>query len=220
MIRAVLFDLDGTLLDRDTSVQQFVAGQHQRLADHLAHIPKQHYISRWVELDCNGHVWKDKVYKQLVAEFAIVGLSWQQLLDDYDTRFMLHCVPFRGMIDMLSVLNEQGYSLGVITNGLYTFQTRILRGLGIQSFFKAVLISEAEQVRKPQPEIFHRAVQRLGTSGEHAVFVGDHPEADICGAKGAGLKAIWKRNLVWSKPNDADAIIDELNELPAVVRWL
>ncbi|MBA3947932.1 MAG: hypothetical protein H0X37_25700 [Herpetosiphonaceae bacterium] len=75
MIRAVLFDLDGTLLDRDTSVQQFVAAQYERLAAHLSHIPTQHYISRWSELDCRGHVWKDKVYQQLAVECDIVGMN-------------------------------------------------------------------------------------------------------------------------------------------------
>ncbi|WP_422602808.1 HAD hydrolase-like protein [Anabaena lutea] len=53
-----------------------------------------------------------------------------------------------------------------------------------------------------------------------SVFVGDHPEADILGAKGAGLKAIWKRNSVWAEPQDVDVIIDELNEIPSIVEQL
>lgn len=41
MIKAVLFDLDGTLLDRDTSVKKFVEDQHTRLSSVLSHIPKK-----------------------------------------------------------------------------------------------------------------------------------------------------------------------------------
>nr|WP_242038926.1 hypothetical protein [Anabaena lutea] len=40
------------------------------------------------------------------------------------------------------------------------------------------------------------------------------------GAKGAGLKAIWKRNSVWAEPQDVDVIIDELNEIPSIVEQL
>ncbi len=65
MVKAVLFDLDGTLLDRDASVERFVSVQYDRLSEHLNHIPKNDYIARFIELDCHGHVWKDKVYQSL-----------------------------------------------------------------------------------------------------------------------------------------------------------
>ncbi|WP_392407139.1 hypothetical protein ACF3DV_16170 [Chlorogloeopsis fritschii PCC 9212] len=77
MVKAVFFDLDGTLLDRDASVKQFIAAQYDRLTVHLSHIPKIDYITRFIELDCRGHVWKDKVYQMLVAEFEIERMSWQ-----------------------------------------------------------------------------------------------------------------------------------------------
>jgi putative hydrolase of the HAD superfamily len=90
----------------------------------------------------------------------------------------------------------------------------------VHHFFDAILISEVEQVRKPHPAIFERALQRLRTTAEEAVYVGDHPEADVSGAKGAGLKAIWKRNPYWPAPEAVDAVIEELDELPAVIKRL
>ena len=45
MIKSVLFDLDGTLLDRDTSIKQFIWAQYDRLIDRLSHIPKSDYIA-------------------------------------------------------------------------------------------------------------------------------------------------------------------------------
>lgn len=217
MIQAVLFDLDGTLLDRDTSIKQFVAAQHNRFITYLNYIPQADYISRFIELDCRGHVWKDKVYQKLVAEFEIKGLSWQALLQDYETQFQGHCVPFPFLGEMLGGLKQQGYSLGIVSNGWGTFQTRAIEGLGIQDYFEVILISEIEQVRKPQAEIFHRAAKRLGVTAKNTVFIGDHPEADIMGAKNAGMKAIWKRSLCWQEVKEADAIIDELNEIPFIL---
>lgn len=217
MVKAVLFDLDGTLLDRDTSVRQFIAAQFDRLAEHLSHIPQQDYIARFIELDCHGHVWKDRVYQDLVAEFAIEGISWQALLDDYETQFQYHCVPFPFLTEMLDELTARGYLLGIITNGRGEFQAQAIDGLGIRDYFDAIFISEIEGVRKPQVEIFQRAIDRLGVSATDSIFVGDHPEADIIGAKGANMKTIWKRNLSWVEANAADAIVDELNEIPSLL---
>lgn len=117
MIKSVIFDLDGTLLNRDASVEQFVAAQYIRLNEHLGHIPKSDYISRFIELDCHGHVWKDKVYQALVTEFSIETMSWQSLLEDYEMRFQFHCVPFQFLTEMLNELKQHGYLLGIITNG-------------------------------------------------------------------------------------------------------
>ncbi|MBD2092769.1 HAD-IA family hydrolase [Microcoleus sp. FACHB-1515] len=217
MIQAVLFDLDGTLLDRDTSIQQFVAAQYERLITHLNHIPQSDYVSRFIELDCRGHVWKDKVYQKIVTEFEIRRLSWQALLQDYETQFQDYCVPFPSLVEVLSGLKQQGYSLGIVSNGLGTFQTRAIKGLGIQDYFEVILISEIEQMRKPQAEIFHRAAKRLGVTAKNSVFIGDHPEADIMGAKNAEMKAIWKRSSYWQEAKEADAIIDELSEIPSIL---
>jgi putative hydrolase of the HAD superfamily len=218
MIKAVLFDLDGTLLNRDSSLQQFVADQYHRFFTCLNHISQANYMERFVQLDCHSHVWKDRVYQTLVTEFEISGLSWEKLLDDYETHFMLHCVPFPHINEMLTLLKQQGYLLGIITNGLGIFQTRSIEGLEIQDYFDTILISEIEQMRKPQAEIFKRGVQRLGVLAEEAVYIGDHPEVDIMGAKGAGLRAIWKRNSTWTASQDADAVINDLNEIPIAIQ--
>ena len=74
-MKAVLFDLDGTLLDRDASLQQFVAAQYQRFQMYLRHIPEDEYLFTFIELDCRGHVWKDKVYQQLINEYSIAELE-------------------------------------------------------------------------------------------------------------------------------------------------
>ncbi|MEN9567445.1 MAG: hypothetical protein RLZZ69_2641 [Cyanobacteriota bacterium] len=217
MVKAVLFDLDGTLLDRDTSVEQFISAQYDRLTDNLSHIPKNDYMTRFIELDCHGHVWKDKVYQTLVAEFTIKNISWQELLEDYKLQFQYHCVPFKFLFEMLDKLKQQNYLLGIITNGRGQFQARAIEGLGIRDYFDTVLISEVEQIRKPQVEIFQKAMKQLSVSASDSVFVGDHPEADIAGAKGAMMKTIWKRNSFWSEAKEADAIIDELKEIPLIL---
>jgi putative hydrolase of the HAD superfamily len=53
-----------------------------------------------------------------------------------------------------------------------------------------------------------------------AVFVGDHPVADVAGARGAGMRAIWKRDPAWPPPVEADAIVDDLGDLLSMIRRL
>ncbi|TCP19145.1 putative hydrolase of the HAD superfamily [Scopulibacillus darangshiensis] len=219
MIKAAIFDLDGTLLDRDASVQKFIDNQYVRLNHSLGHIPKERYISRFVELDNHGYVWKDKVYQQLVIEFGIYELTWEDLLQDYLDEFKYSCIPFPNLASMLEKLKGKGILLGMITNGRGPFQMDNIKALGIEHYFDTILISEYEGLKKPDPIIFKRALERLGVSPNKSVFVGDHPENDVKAAQNVGMKAIWKKNTQWNEV-DADAIISDLLEVPLIIGGL
>ncbi len=166
-------------------------------------------------LDARGYVKKDVVYQQLVAEFAVRAVSAAELVDYFFAHYHRHCVPFPGLMEVLADLHGHGLRLGVITNGATVFQLNTMRALGIESSFTAVLISEAEGIKKPDPAIFHRAAARLGVEPGESLFVGDHPVVDVLGARNAGLKAIWKRAAYWAPPAAADGVIDDLRALPA-----
>jgi putative hydrolase of the HAD superfamily len=215
-VNAVLFDLDGTLLDRDSSIEAFASEQHSRFAA-LQHVTKEQYVARFIALDCHGSVWKDLVYQTLVREFRISDLGWPDLLIDYESMFNRYCTPFPGLISTLASLQGSGHALGIVTNGRTTFQRGVVKALDIEKFLGVTVVSEAEGVRKPEPEIFHRALRRLGVGAEDSVFVGDNPEADIDGAKRAGMKAVWKRNSGWPASENADATIDSLADLIEIV---
>lgn len=122
MMKAVIFDLDGTLLDRVASVKNFIDSQYERFANLVGHIPKENYIQRFIELDNHGYVWKDQVYQQLIREFDIRGITWQDLLLDYKNQFRNSCVPFPNLISMLKELKGNNLILGMITNGYGQFQ--------------------------------------------------------------------------------------------------
>ncbi|MED1864354.1 HAD family hydrolase [Fictibacillus nanhaiensis] len=216
MIKAALFDLDGTLLDRDESVKQFIDEQYNRFAKLKNFVSKEKYVKRFIELDHRGYVWKDKVYQQIVYEFSLPEPSWEDLLTDYINEFKNSCVPFPHLIEMLENLKSKNYKLGIISNGFGQFQIDNIKALGIKEYFDMILISEWEGIKKPDPRIFKRALEHLQVSPYESIFVGDHPENDVKAAQDVGMKGIWKRDAHWEDV-EADYIVNELSEIPFII---
>ncbi|WP_144467205.1 HAD family hydrolase [Bacillus toyonensis] len=213
MIRAVLFDLDGTLLDRRQSLEQFIRDQYNRFAFHLINIEKFEYCSRFLELDNNGYTWKDKVYSTLLCEYNITTLTPEQLLHDYITNFRHHCIPFPNMHKLLQQLKQLNIKIGIITNGFTEFQMSNLQALNIHTYTNTILVSEAEGIKKPHPEIFKRALQKLNVKAEECLYVGDHPENDALGSEQVGILGVWKRDLFWGDFEHSRVIDDLLDVL-------
>ena len=227
MMKAILFDLDRTLLDRDTAVITFAQQQYQRFSAHLQSVSAETYQARFVALDNRGYVDKARVYQQLVGEFGLEEPAWPDLLNDYRLNFSQCCVLFPGTKIVLAQLQRAGLKLGLITNGSSRQMTNI-RAIEIADFFETILISEQEGVKKPEPEIFLRALTKLKLSAAETVFVGDNPIADIAGANQVGMTTIWKctpdeENLLSSSSvatRSADGIIHYITDLPAVLAEL
>ncbi|MEK4701553.1 HAD family hydrolase [Solibacillus sp. FSL R7-0668] len=215
-MKAILFDLDGTLLNRDASVKVFVEKQYERLQDVVGHISKQRYIERFIELDQRGYVWKDKVYAQIVQEFAITKMTAEQLLEDYLHEFKYSCVAFPNLLKMLESLKNAHYRLGIITNGYGQFQMDNIKALQIEHYFDIILVSEWEGMKKPDERIFLKALNQLQVAPCESVFVGDHPENDVRAAKQVGMKGIWKKDAGWEEVL-ADVVIEDLLELVPVL---
>lgn len=106
-------------------------------------------------------MWKDKVYQQLTEEFDIRGVTWEELLQDYISHFKDHCIPFPNLVDLLEELRRNQWILGIITNGMGQFQMDNIKALGIEKYFEAILVSEWGGLKKPDPAIFLRALDRL-----------------------------------------------------------
>lgn len=95
--------------------------------------------------------------------------------------------------------------------------SRKLERLGLATLVDTIVISESEGVKKPDPVIFQRALERLEVSPAEAVYVGDHPVADVQGSVAAGLSAVWRRTPTWAPPEVEHHAIDTLDEL---IAWL
>lgn len=190
MPKAILFDLDQTLLDRNTSLIKFVEWQ----VNFFQLVPqqnKQDFIARFIELDNNGNVWKDLVYSQLLEDFNIKSFNVETLLESYVNDFNKFSSSFERVPETIQNLYNKGYKLGLVSNGKSPFQENNFYALGIKEFFSTVIVSEALGIRKPDRRIFEYACKELGYIPNECIFVGDNPKADIEGANNAGMKTIF-----------------------------
>jgi len=98
-------------------------------------------------------------------------------------------VPLEGALETLAALRGAGLRTGVVSNadgraGL------LLEQAGLAASFDVIVDSHFEGVEKPDPEIFRRALVRLGVGAAEAVFVGDIWSIDVEGSRSAGLRPI------------------------------
>lgn len=98
-----------------------------------------------------------------------------------------------GIVECLDQLQAEGVAMGVVSNSFHCGNSLewLLRDAGLRDYFKFVIASSDYGFRKPHPELFETAIAKLGIPREAVWFIGDRPEADIAGAKGVGLTAVW-----------------------------
>jgi len=216
--KAVIFDLDQTLLDRSKSLDSFVRWQTEGMLRESVSDPDR-FVSRFIELDADGRVWKDKVYEQLVVEFDIEDWSPSELLAAYELCFCGFSVPRDGIYSAVEEISKQ-YQLGLISNGMSPFQERNFRALGFSQLFESVIVSESCGLRKPDRQIFELSCSELGVQPSEAVYVGDNPTADIEGANAAGLSSIFVPTDRFQDCPLASATCSDLGQLPRVIETL
>ena len=217
MIRAVLFDFDGTLYDRDAAIVRIAERQFEKFATHFPDLTQSTFVERVVALDNHGHGRPMGFHHRLAEK---LGFS-QRIADELEAYFRSDyprcCRIAEDTLMTLKTLRARGMKLGIITNGPSIWQSRKIDALGIAPLFDTIVISGNEGVEKPDPRIFALAMERCGVVAAESMFVGDHPGADIGGAKAAGLIAVWARKEYWEAPGDV-ARIDRISEVLELLR--
>lgn len=216
-IKGLLFDLDGTLFDRERCVRELVVEQQRAFQHELVGVAPELYCARVLTLDAHGYGKKDVVYRQIVEEFGLPEALGQRLLEDFWERYQGAALLFDDVLPALTAFRRAGLRLAIITNGATARQQGKIDRLGIGGLFQAVQISEREGVRKPDREAFERALQRLDLHANEAWHIGDHPELDVAAAAAAGIAPVWRRTDYWSEPSVPHRAISSLDELHALL---
>ncbi len=245
MLKAVIFDVDDTLLDWSgvtrswpeserphlDSVVRYIHTVHPSLpADTFVHEYTTRVQSAWASARSSliaphlGVILMDTAIKLGVPDNA---LETKALLNAYAWKPAPGITVFPDVVEVLSALRDSGVQLGLITNSFHPSVLRDieLESLGLLHFFPKCRLTAADAgVLKPHSAIFLKALSELGIEASESVYVGDNPVADVAGAQGAGMRAVLR---VKSPPQPMlsglivpDAAVNTLHELlPVLDEW-
>ena len=225
MPKAVLFDAGNTLIWLDhpyivqvlrehgaeTTMEALMEAEYgaKLQLDELARNGK-------LDDDTRGKVFFDVIFRHVGVHESAVSSVAQRLLARHAEKNLWGNVRER-TVETLEELRRRGYRLGVISNADGRAE-EALDVAGLRGHFELVVDSGLVGIDKPDPRIFHLALERMGVHPRDAVYVGDIYEIDVQGARAAGMRAILIDPL-W-KWDDRDCerirgIHDLLDVLPA-----
>ena len=228
VIKAVYFDLDNTLVDRTASIERFATMFVEKYGSRL-HNPNTESIFSIINvIDNGGYLAIDSKYGKISEAVGCelsCQLDWkhrvsaQELIDFWKTVFPQSAVEMVGAMDLLQSLYDQGYFLGVISNGAHASRIQTLASTSFDSLISQVVSSGEFGKKKPNAEIFFEAMASQGFSAHECVYVGDHPINDAIGSLNAGMKSVLLKGYHASE-NLPDSIfqIESLSEVESLAK--
>jgi YjjG family noncanonical pyrimidine nucleotidase len=197
MYKAVIFDLDNTLLNFsscETESMKKTCNDHNLFIDDIVEWNlfwrnfSEHNFRYWMNFVNGGEVKTigDVLRYSFRDSLSQEELFHSKLSDTYWDYFCNTCHFEEGAEQVLSIIKEK-YPLGIITNGISESQRKRLRAGNIDDLFKSIVISDEVGIRKPQKEIFEIALSDLKLSNKEVLFVGDSLQDDYRGAVNSGI---------------------------------
>lgn len=192
MIKAICFDLDGTLVDYVGNFQNLLLENARDLAIAPTLLePFMQLTSKYTRSLANAlEIAKKSLSDLAIEEPKNLAQLCQQLTQSYAKDIEL----LEGANSLLNFLKQKDIPLAIITNGPTDMQLASIYKVGIQDYFKTILVSGELGIRKPDTRIFQLACEQLQVQPEHCLMVGDKLDADIEGAKSIGMQTAWMSN--------------------------
>ncbi|WP_189135261.1 HAD family hydrolase [Wenjunlia tyrosinilytica] len=205
-----LFDLDGTLVDRQAAFTGAVAD----LCRAYSFGPE---VETWMltELADRANAADFVRLREAFALTEPAAQLWQAYVDQVAAA--VSCRP--AVLNGLARLRESGWTIGIVTNGASDIQRAKLTATGLADLVDGVAVSGDIEVRKPDPQLFQLAAARCHTVLSRDVWMtGDNPACDIGGGHQVGLRTIWLRGRPW--PDGVQAphhAVDDVTDAFAVL---
>lgn len=217
--RAILFDLDNTLYDREAAFGLW-ADHYLSETLQLTDAAEAGRIREMMHaLDQNGYGSKQAIFERLHALYPALPGAPARSIEVFFDEFIAQITPETETETLLDALAAAVVPFGVITNGSAR-QWRKLESLGLIKRTDCLFVSGTFGSKKPNRAIFEAAATHLGVPAAEILFVGDHPTADILGAKAVGMKAAWLRREQTWPPELAerpDYVLEKLTEVREIV---
>ena len=229
MIKAVLLDVDDTLLDHNTAIRNAASSLFDKVITDKEH-ERQIFIERWISLN---REWYQKFYAKQVTfqesgrgklreAFSIYDYQFSDeeadsLLSDYWEEYVEMCQLFNDVNDCFKQLQQ--YKIGIVTDGQENQQVAKIKHCNIYDAMDVVVTAETAGFAKPAFQIFAYACAKLGVSEKECVYIGDNLELDAIAANNAGMIGIWL-NRQQTKLESSPQNVKTINRLTEVLEIL
>lgn len=182
-IRAVLFDLDGTLIDSAPDLAG--AGNDMRVARGLPPRPLAHFRPM-VGAGARGIV--GRAFDILPADAGYEALR-DEFLRRYEQRLTRETKVFDAMLPVLDALAERALPWGIVTNKATRFTAPIVERLGLRRRSAALVCGDTTAHAKPHPAPLLEAARQVGVAADRCVYVGDDLR-DVHAGRAAGMGTV------------------------------
>jgi len=196
-IKSVCFDLDGTLYDFLKVMRHSLKITLAELTRRFPECGEKLTIDRMIQIrNHTAQELKGKTtnLEEVRLESFKRTLNYCDIDDDefaenLNQLYLKHrfedMVLFDDALPTLAGLKEK-YTLGIVSNG-----NSYPRKLGLEDYFQFIILAQDVGIEKPDPGIFHLAVEKSGCLPDELLYVGDSQKDDIVGARRAGIKIAW-----------------------------
>ncbi|CAM4182649.1 MULTISPECIES: YjjG family noncanonical pyrimidine nucleotidase [Gillisia] len=199
-IKHVYFDLDHTLwdFDKNSALTFDVIFKEENIGLEI-----QDFLDTYIPINIDYWArYRNNLVSKEVLRVGRLHDSFKamkiqvsdEVIDNLSNRYISVLPGFNHLlqdtIEILDYLKPQ-YKLHIITNGFEEIQHNKMQNSKIADFFETITTSEEAGVKKPHFQIFNIALQKANATPENSIMIGDSYEADIEGAKNAGLQAVF-----------------------------
>lgn len=223
MIKAAVFDLDHTLYDRYKTLE--IISKNIRLVFDINPKLTDKEIAELMILADKTQVHKgwDRLQEYLINETMLFNTKPEY--DEYRKfvmgNFMHTAIPFDFTIPVLTQLRNEGYLLGLITNGSYELQSKKLELLNLTDKFDCLFLCGKEGFSKPDTAPFIITAKRLKVSPNECVYIGDNPLNDVEASRKAGYTPIFVNTTgTWVLPEikKPKYSVETIKEIPNLLK--
>jgi putative hydrolase of the HAD superfamily len=207
MKKGIFFDLYGTLIDILTDeVDPWV---YSTLSRYLSYrdikiapkeLKKTYFEDVQSQLKQSNESYPEvdvyKIFSNMMHRYGNKTYSKSAIVDTavlFRSLTMRRFEVFQGVYEVLASLLEK-YELALISDAQWVFTEPEMAMLGLTRFFKFWILSSRFGFKKPDGRLFDMAMKKLMINPEDSVYIGDHPQKDLVGAKKAGMKFILFRS--------------------------
>lgn len=187
MAKAILFDLDGTLIDSAPDLTVVV----DRVLRNLGYAPAGlNKVRSWIGEGAQQLLIQALADARSVSLEQISTTDTASIMARFQGLYRVNCCVqshlYQGVLDTLAVLAGKSYRMAIVTNKPFEFAQQIVNFYGLDQFCPVLIGGDSCNTKKPAPDMLYAAAEQLGVRINCCVMVGDS-KSDVLAAKAAGI---------------------------------